>query len=86
MMGTHLTLKTADSTIEVVLGPSSFISGRGFSFTKGDEVEVTGSRVTMAGTESLIAREVVKGGKTLTLRDKTGKPEWSGMTGRRANP
>jgi hypothetical protein len=78
MMGTHLTVKTADGTTEVMLGPSNFIESQGFTFAKGDEVEITGSKVTMGGTESLIAREVVKGGKTLTLRDKNGVPAWSG--------
>jgi hypothetical protein len=79
MMGTHLTVKTDKGNMQVMLGPSNFISSKGFSFAKGDEVEVTGSKVTMGGAESLIAREVVKGGQTLTLRDKSGKPEWSGM-------
>ena len=60
-----------------MLGPSNFIADKGFSFAKGDEVEVTGSKVTVGGGESLIAREITKGGKTLVLGDKTGKPEWS---------
>ena len=77
-MGTHLSVKTAEGQKQVMLGPSNFISSKGFTFSKGDEVEVTGSKVTMAGADYLIAREVVKGGKTLTLRDKTGRPEWSG--------
>jgi hypothetical protein len=81
-MGTHLTLKTAKGDFQVMLGPSYFVADKGFSFAKGDEVEVTGSRVTMAGGESVIAREITKGGKTLVLRDKTGKPEWSGVMGK----
>ena len=86
MMGTHLTLKTGEGNLEVMLGPSKFITSKGFSFAKGDSIEVTGSKVTMGGTEHIIAREVVKDGKTLTLRDKTGTPEWagSGMGGGRA--
>ena len=81
-MGTHLTIKTAEGNFQVMLGPSTFVADKGFSFAKGDEVEVTGSKVTMGGGESLIAREITKGGKTLVLRDKTGKPEWSGGTGK----
>jgi hypothetical protein len=77
MMGTHLTIKAGDETREVMLGPSVFISRKGFSFAKGDSIEVTGSRVTMGVMEFVIAREVVKDSKTLTLRDKTGKPEWA---------
>lgn len=78
MMGTHLTIKAGDETREVMLGPANFITGKGFAFAKGDAVEVTGSKITMGAMEFVIAREVVKDGKTLTLRDKTGTPEWAG--------
>jgi DNA/RNA endonuclease YhcR with UshA esterase domain len=78
MMGTHLTVKTGDATREVILGPSAFISRKGFSFAKGDSIEITGSKTTMGGRDYVIAREVVKDGKTLTLRDKNGRPQWAG--------
>lgn len=78
MMGTHLTIKTAEETREVMLGPARFITSKGFAFAKGDAIEVTGSRITMGAMEFVIAREVVKDGKTLTLRDKTGTPQWAG--------
>lgn len=78
MMGTHLTIKTAEETREVMLGPAQFITSKGFAFVKGDAIEVIGSRITMGAMEFVIAREVVKDGKTLTLRDKTGTPQWAG--------
>jgi len=78
MMGMHLTVKAGDETREVMLGPSNFIASKDFSFAKGDSVEVTGSKVTMGGAEYVIAREVVKDGKTLTLRDNSGTPQWAG--------
>ncbi len=82
MVGTHLIVKAGPDTTEVALGPSKFITSKGFSFAKGDAVEVTGSKVTMNGKEYVIAREVVKDGKTLTLRDKNGTPAWAaGMRG-----
>ena len=77
-MGTHLTVKAGDETREVMLGPANFITGKGFAFAKGDSIEVTGSKITMGAMEFVIAREVVKDGKTLTLRDKTGTPQWAG--------
>ena len=46
-------------------------------------MEVTGSKVTVSGKEYVVAREVVKDGKTLTLRDKTGIPAWAGQRGKR---
>ena len=85
MMGTHLSVKTADGLATVALGPAAFITSSGFKFEKGDSVEITGSKVTMSGEEWIIAREVIKNGKTLTLRDKNGNPKWAGgMMGRGA--
>ncbi len=81
-MGTHLTVKTAEGDIQVMLGPTRFITDKGFTFTKGDQIQVTGSKVAMGGSNYLMAREVVKDGKTLTLRDKDGRPEWSGGAGK----
>ena len=78
MDGIHLMVKAESGIIEVHLGPASFIAREGFSFAKGDAVEITGSKVTINGAEVVIAREVVKDGKTLTLRDKTGRPMWAG--------
>jgi hypothetical protein len=76
-MGTHLTLKTANGPVNVVVGPSSYLAKKNFSFAKGDQIQVTGSKVTYQGQEELIAREVKKGNKTLTLRNDQGVPMWS---------
>lgn len=76
--GTHLTLKTKGKTIDVHLGPSSFLKEKGFSLGKGDQVEVTGATTEIGGSEALIAREVKKGKNTLVLRDAQGIPKWSG--------
>ena len=76
--GTHLILKTDSETLDVHLGPSSFLAQKGFSFAKGDKLEVTGSRVKMNGKDTLIAREITKDGKSLVLRNAQGVPEWSG--------
>lgn len=48
MMGTHLTVKVGEATREVMLGPSEFSSGKGFSFAKGDSIEVTGLKLPCA--------------------------------------
>ena len=45
-------------------------------FKAGEEIQVTGSKVTQDGTDLILAREVAKGGDTLTLRFKDGKPAW----------
>ncbi|HLI30222.1 MAG TPA: hypothetical protein VKV79_03860 [Terriglobia bacterium] len=76
--GTHLMLKTKSGPLEVHLGPSSYVRGKKFEFAKGDKVEVTGSKVKYQDQEVVIAREVKKGGKVLTLRNAQGIPEWAG--------
>jgi hypothetical protein len=74
--GTHLTLKTENKVLDVHLGPASFLIEKGFSFAKGDQIEVTGATTEFGGSEAIIAREVKKGSETLTLRDAQGIPLW----------
>jgi len=83
--GVHLTLKTGQETLTVHLGPSWFVDQQGVKLNKGDQVEITGSRVDFQGDKVLIAREVKKGGQVMTLRDAQGVPRWAGQGGRRGN-
>jgi hypothetical protein len=76
--GTHLSLKADKETIDVYVGPSWFLTQNKMNFAKGDQTEVTGSRVKFGNTDALIAREIKKGGETFTLRNAQGFPEWSG--------
>lgn len=76
--GTHLMLKTDKETLEVHLGPTAFLEKEKFTFAKGDQIEVTGSKVKIGAADALLAREVKKGDKTLTLRNAQGVPVWSG--------
>jgi hypothetical protein len=76
-MGLHLILKTDSASLTVLVGPSSFVKEKNFTFTKGDQIEVTGSKVKYDSADAVIAREIKKGDKTLTLRDEKGVPEWS---------
>lgn len=75
--GIHLSLKTGNETIDVHAGPSWYLSRNDIKFTKGDQVEVTGSRVKVANAEALLAREIKRGDKTITLRNAQGIPVWS---------
>jgi len=74
----HLLLKTGTDTVDVYLCPASFLDDMGVSFSKGDEISLTGSRVKQGEADLILAREVVKGTDTLVLRDEKGKPVWSG--------
>jgi hypothetical protein len=76
--GVHLTLQSAGQKYDVHVGPSAYVSAHGFTFAEADRVEVVGSKVDMNGTATLVAREIKKDGKVLSLRDKQGFPLWSG--------
>jgi hypothetical protein len=73
----HLMLKTSDATIDVYLCPKSYLDDMGSTLAKGDEVNLTGSKVKQDGADMILAREVVKGTDTLVLRDDKGKPVWN---------
>lgn len=77
-MGTHLVLATDAGPLEVHVGPSAYLAKKQFSFAKGDEIQVLGSKVTLGGKDALLAREITKQGKSLVLRNAQGIPEWAG--------
>jgi hypothetical protein len=74
---THLLVKNGTDTLDIYLCPKSFIDDMGISFTKGDEVAFTGSKVKQGPDELILAKEVVKGSDTLVLRDDKGNPVWN---------
>jgi hypothetical protein len=76
--GLHFVLTTSSGPIEVHVGPASFVSSKNVTFAKGDALTVVGSKVTMAGQDVVIAREIKKGDQVLTLRDANGFPRRSG--------
>ncbi|MGD0466860.1 MAG: hypothetical protein ABSA54_00650 [Terriglobales bacterium] len=73
----HLLVKTGTDTVDVYLCPQSFLDDMGVSFSKGDEIALTGSRIKQGEADLILAREVVKGADTLVLRDAKGNPVWS---------
>jgi hypothetical protein len=67
---------SAKDDVEVFLCPKKFLDDMGISFKADDAIQVTGSKVKQDGADLILAREVVKGGETLTLRFQDGKPAW----------
>ena len=72
----YLVMKSGTDSVQVFLCPKKFLEDMGVEFKANDEIEVTGSKVKQDGADLTLAREVVKGGDTLTLRFKDGKPAW----------
>jgi hypothetical protein len=76
--GVHAVVKTDKETLSVHLGPGWYIENQEVKLKLKDTVEVKGSRITFEGKPAIIAAEVTKGGESLTLRDASGFPIWSG--------
>lgn len=72
----YLTTKSDKDNVEVFLCPKKFLDDMGITFKADDPIQVTGSKVKEDGADLILAREVVKGGETLTLRFQDGKPAW----------
>ena len=75
-----LVIKDGADTLEVYVAPKAYLVDMSTEFAKGDQLEITGSKVKNdAGTSLILAREVIKGNNTVVLRDKAGEPVWSWM-------
>ena len=72
----HLTMKDGDQNLDIYVCPKSFMDDMGVTFSKGDEITFTGSKVKQDGADMMLAREIVKGQDTLVFRDDKGKPVW----------
>ena len=73
----HLIVKSDADAVDIYLCPQSFLKDMGVSFSKGDEVGLTTSKVKQNGADLLLAREIVRGNETLVLRDDKGIPVWT---------
>ena len=63
-------------TVQIFLCPKKFLDDIGVAFKADEAIQVTGSKVKQDGADVILAREIVKGGETLTFRFQDGKPAW----------
>jgi hypothetical protein len=85
LSGTHLIVrpesgKENSETIDVYLGPASYLKDFDVTFGKGDRVQVIGSKVKYGGASIVLARQVRRDSTTIYLRDEHGIPYWRGRT------
>ena len=73
----QVVLLTGGDSLVVHLGPAWYVDRNHMTLAKGDRVDVTGSRTTVAGQPVLVAREISRAGQTLKLRTEQGMPLWS---------
>jgi hypothetical protein len=78
--GVVVGLVTETETFQVILAPEWFLDEKNFKPSKGDELQVTGSKARHQGHAIIIARKVSMQGKEVILRNPKGIPEWFGKT------
>jgi hypothetical protein len=78
----ELTIKDGEAIIHIYMCPKPFEDEMGISFSKGDQISVTGSKIKYQDAEVILARELVKGEDTLLFRDEKGTPVWNTQTGK----
>ena len=76
LAGLHLMVKANADTFDVYLGPSDFLKFLKVSFPVGDQIQVTGSKVTLENSDVILARKANDGYALLTLRDANGAAVW----------
>jgi len=79
---TELIIKNGDDKVHIYVCPKPFQEEMGISFSKGDQIAVTGSKVKQDASDVILAREIVRGTDTLQFRDDKGNPVWDWRTGK----
>jgi hypothetical protein len=78
----QLIVKNGDEKFQAYVCPKPFEDEMGITFTKGDEISLTGSKVKELDADVILVRELVKGTDTLIFRDAKGNPVWDWRTGK----
>lgn len=76
--GIYLVVKTDTSTVLVRVAPAAFLREMDTTFAVGNQVQVTGAKALGVAEEQILAREIILGTNTVTLRDDKGIPVWAG--------
>jgi hypothetical protein len=79
---TELIIKSGEDKVHIYVCPKPFQEEMGISFSKGDEITVTGSKVKQDTADVTLARQLVKGTDTMMFRDDKGNPVWDWRTGK----
>jgi len=80
-MGTHLEVSIAGQTVNVYVGPKSFVGVDASAFHPGDTVQIQGHPVSRPTGTMLIAWQIQDGAQVYRLRDQHGLPLHNGRRG-----
>lgn len=78
-LGTYLVMSFGSETIEVHLGPATFLKQKYIEIIPGEMLEVIGSRVKIGESDVVLAREIRNWEEMRwVFRDDSGQPLWTG--------
>jgi hypothetical protein len=77
-LGMRAEVDTGTNRVTVHLGPRWYVQRQDVAIKPRQQVDVTGSDVTIDGRAVLVARQVKTETGTLSLRDAHGIPSWAG--------
>jgi hypothetical protein len=72
--GAHLSLQTAQGTVEVHLGSGSYLKENHFSIAAGDSIRLIGATISTNVGTVFLARMVQNGGHSIAVRSARGFP------------
>ncbi len=71
-IGAHVTVQTLTGTMDVHLGPASYLRANHFSLSAGDSVRIVGASAALHGGDIFIARIVQRGQQSIVIRSLRG--------------
>ena len=71
-IGAHVTVETASGTVDVHLGPASYLRSNHFSFAAGDLVRFIGASIVTKEGSVFLARIAQHGARALAVRSASG--------------
>ena len=71
-MGAHVTVQTASGTVDVHLGPASYLRSNHFSLAVGESVRLVGVSVLIKGGNVFLARMAQHGTQAIAVRSPNG--------------
>jgi hypothetical protein len=71
-----LELGVYGEVVDVLLAPEDYLEEQGLSIGITDQIEATGSRARWNARDTIIARSVRAGRRTVALRDEAGRALW----------
>lgn len=75
--GVRVQVQSRGETLWVHLAPAAWLAAQSFDLKPGDVLTVTGAYVKIDGERTVLAAKLDHDGRSLRLRDSSGKPAWS---------